>query len=135
MTKLLALLVLATAACTPAELQAWDQWHQVDPQPAEDHARAVFGPRARPVTRPERAVGASVWDALAACEAGGNWHIATGNGYFGGLQFSLRSWRAVGGTGLPNQASRETQIEMGRRLQAIQGWGAWPTCSRKLGLR
>ena len=65
----------------------------------------------------------------------GGWTIATGNGYFGGLQFTLPSWRAVGGTGYPNHASRDTQIEMGRRLQARQGWGAWPTCSRKLGLR
>lgn len=77
----------------------------------------------------------SVWDALAQCEAGGNWAINTGNGYYGGLQFSASSWRAVGGTGLPHQHSRETQIAMGERLRAAQGWGAWPACSRKLGLR
>jgi hypothetical protein len=77
----------------------------------------------------------SVWDALARCEAGGNWSINTGNGYYGGLQFSASSWRAVGGTGLPHQHSRETQIAMGERLRAAQGWGAWPSCSRKLGLR
>jgi len=77
----------------------------------------------------------SVWDALARCEAGGNWAINTGNGYYGGLQFSAQSWRAMGGTGLPHQASRETQIAIGERLRAAQGWGAWPACSAKLGLR
>jgi hypothetical protein len=86
-----------------------------------------------PTTSPP--VGQGVWDDLAKCEAGGNWAINTGNGYYGGLQFSASSWRAVGGTGLPHEHSRETQIEMGKRLQARQGWGAWPSCSRKLGLR
>lgn len=77
----------------------------------------------------------SVWDRLAQCESGGNWSINTGNGYYGGLQFSLSSWRAVGGSGYPHENSRETQIEMGKRLQASGGWGHWPACSRKLGLR
>lgn len=76
----------------------------------------------------------SVWDALAECESGGNWHINTGNGFYGGLQFSASSWAAVGGTGLPHEHSREVQIQMGQRLQAQQGWGAWPSCSAKLGL-
>ena len=77
----------------------------------------------------------SVWDDLAECESGGDWSINTGNGYFGGLQFSLTSWRAVGGTGYPHEHSRNEQINRGERLRAIQGWGAWPACSRKLGLR
>ena len=77
----------------------------------------------------------SVWDRLATCEAGGNWSINTGNGYYGGLQFSLSSWKAVGGSGLPSNASRQEQISKGKRLQSVQGWGAWPACSRKLGLR
>lgn len=76
----------------------------------------------------------SVWDAIAACEAGGNWAINTGNGYYGGLQFSLSSWRGVGGTGLPSDASREEQISRGQMLQSRSGWGAWPACSAKLGL-
>ena len=58
------------------------------------------------------------WDRLARCESGGNWAINTGNGYYGGLQFSLSSWRAVGGQGYPHESSRETQIEMGQRLYA-----------------
>ena len=76
-----------------------------------------------------------VWTRLAACESGGNWAANTGNGYYGGLQFSLSSWRAVGGSGYPHQASAATQIAMGQRLQASQGWGAWPGCAAELGLR
>lgn len=72
-----------------------------------------------------------VWDRIAACESGGNWHINTGNGFYGGLQFTLQSWHAVGGSGRPDQASRETQIQMAERLQRIQGWGAWPVCSAR----
>lgn len=75
----------------------------------------------------------ATWDALAQCESGGNWSINSGNGYYGGLQFSLSTWQSVGGTGLPSDASRETQILMGQRLQARSGWGSWPACSAKLG--
>jgi hypothetical protein len=77
----------------------------------------------------------ATWDRLAGCEAGGNWAAATGNGYYGGLQFSLGSWHAVGGSGHPHHHSREVQIEMGRRLLAAQGWSAWPACSSRLGYR
>jgi outer membrane biosynthesis protein TonB len=73
------------------------------------------------------------WDRLAQCEAGGNWATNTGNGYYGGLQFSLGTWQAYGGTGRPDQASRATQIAIGQRLQADQGWDAWPGCARSLG--
>jgi hypothetical protein len=75
------------------------------------------------------------WDKLAECEAGGNWSINTGNGYYGGLQFSLQSWQAVGGTGYPHENSRETQIAMGQRLWEQQGWGAWPACTASFGWR
>jgi resuscitation-promoting factor RpfB len=77
----------------------------------------------------------SVWDKLAECESGGNWSINTGNGYYGGLQFSLSTWRAYGGDGYPHQASREEQIRIAKKLQAAAGWGSWPACSSKLGLR
>ena len=79
--------------------------------------------------------GNTVWDALAQCESGGNWAINTGNGYYGGLQFNLGTWRAYGGAGLPSQASRETQIAVATRLRdAAGGYGSWPSCSAKLGL-
>jgi resuscitation-promoting factor RpfB len=77
----------------------------------------------------------SVWDKLAECESGGNWSINTGNGYYGGLQFSLSTWRAYGGSGMPHEASREEQIAIAKKVQADVGWGAWPACSSKLGLR
>jgi uncharacterized protein YabE (DUF348 family) len=77
----------------------------------------------------------SVWDRLAQCESGGNWSINSGNGYYGGLQFSLSTWRAYGGSGYPHQNSRAQQIAIGQKLQAAAGWGQWPACSAKLGLR
>ncbi len=77
----------------------------------------------------------STWDRLAHCESSGNWSINTGNGYSGGLQFSPRTWKAFGGIGLAHHASREQQIAVAERVLAKQGWGAWPACSRKLGLR
>ncbi|AQS56380.1 resuscitation-promoting factor [Novibacillus thermophilus] len=83
---------------------------------------------------PKSTPSGSVWDKLAACESGGNWSANTGNGYYGGLQFSLDSWRAVGGSGYPHEHSRETQIAMGKKLQARQGWDAWGACAEKLGL-
>lgn len=79
--------------------------------------------------------GNTVWDRLAQCESGGNWAINTGNGYYGGLQFSAATWASVGGSGLPHQHSREEQIKRGQILQARAGWGQWPSCSSKLGLR
>ncbi len=79
--------------------------------------------------------GSTVWDSLAQCESGGNWAINTGNGYYGGLQFNLGTWRAYGGTGYPHQASRETQIAVATRLRdATGGYGSWPGCAAKLGL-
>lgn len=77
----------------------------------------------------------SAWDALAQCESGGNWSINTGNGYYGGLQFSLSTWRAFGGDGMPHQASRSQQIAVAERTLAAQGWNAWPSCSRQTGVR
>lgn len=78
------------------------------------------------------------WAALAKCESGGNWSINTGNGYYGGLQFSASSWRAVGGTKyapLPHQATPAEQVAAAEKLRASGGWGHWPACSSKLGLR
>jgi len=77
----------------------------------------------------------SVWDQLARCESGGNWSINTGNGYYGGLQFLPSTWRAVGGQGLPHENSREEQIARAEILLARSGWGQWPACTAKLGLR
>ncbi|WP_329338249.1 LysM peptidoglycan-binding domain-containing protein [Streptomyces sp. NBC_00663] len=74
---------------------------------------------------------ASEWDAVAQCESGGNWSINTGNGYYGGLQFSASTWAAYGGTAYAStadQASKSQQIEIAEKVLASQGKGAWPTC-------
>jgi len=76
----------------------------------------------------------SVWDQMSQCEAGGVWSRNSGNGYYGGLQFSLSTWRAVGGQGLPSENTREEQIARAEILLARSGWGQWPACARKLGL-
>lgn len=81
-----------------------------------------------------QAADVATWEKLAQCESGGNWSINTGNGFYGGLQFTQQSWNGVGMSGSPQYASREAQIEAGERLLAVQGWGAWPACSAKLGL-
>jgi uncharacterized protein YabE (DUF348 family) len=106
----------------------------------------LVGTKEEPEAAPKRSSGGSstpsasvasgsVWDRLAQCESGGNWSINTGNGYYGGLQFSLSTWRAYGGSGYPHQNSRAQQIAIAQKLQAAAGWGQWPACSAKLGLR
>ncbi|MBF6672633.1 transglycosylase family protein [Glutamicibacter sp. FBE19] len=95
-------------------------------------AVAVAGGAIVATTAPANA--ASTWDKLAQCESGGNWSINTGNGYYGGLQFSLSTWKAFGGSGMPNQASKAEQIRIATKIQASQGWGAWPACTAKLGI-
>ncbi|MEQ4500829.1 resuscitation-promoting factor, partial [Nocardioides kribbensis] len=100
----------------------------------------AVGTKERPAPEPEPAApvysdGGTVWDSLAQCESGGNWAINTGNGYYGGLQFSLGTWQAYGGTGLPSSASRETQIAIATKVRdASGGYGAWPGCAASLGL-
>src|SRR5438445_9148439 len=76
---------------------------------------------------------ATNWDAIAQCESGGNWSINTGNGYYGGLQFTASTWRAYGGTGSPQNASREQQIAVAERVLQGQGIHAWPVCGGKGG--
>ena len=89
----------------------------------------------REVVTTNFASGNTVWDRLAQCESGGNWATNTGNGYYGGLQFSLGTWQAYGGSGLPSNASRETQIAIATKVRdASGGYGAWPACAASLGL-
>ena len=95
-------------------------------------------PRAAPaVDASSFVVDESVWDALAQCESGGNWSINTGNGYYGGLQFSYDTWHASGGGAYaeyPHQATREEQIAVAENLHAARGFAPWPACRVKLGL-
>ncbi|MGY3200772.1 LysM peptidoglycan-binding domain-containing protein [Streptomyces sp. TE5632] len=82
------------------------------------------------------AADSGVWDRIAQCESGGNWHMNTGNGHYGGLQFTASTWRAFGGTAYAPTADRATksqQIAVATKVQQTQGWGAWPTCSVRAG--
>ncbi|GJF34715.1 hypothetical protein KNE206_74150 [Kitasatospora sp. NE20-6] len=79
----------------------------------------------------------SVWDKVAQCESGGNWRINTGNGFYGGLQFTARTWKGFGGAryaAYAHQASKTEQIAVAEKVLASQGPGAWPVCSKRAGL-
>ncbi|HWA66312.1 MAG TPA: transglycosylase family protein [Mycobacteriales bacterium] len=76
------------------------------------------------------------WDRVAQCESGGNWHINTGNGYYGGLQFAATTWSSFDGPGYAPRAdlaSREQQIDIANKVLAAEGWNAWPVCSQDAG--
>lgn len=86
---------------------------------------------------PAQAASDATWNRIAACESGGNWTINTGNGYYGGLQFSRSTWNGFGGkayAATADKATRTQQIRIAEKVLAGQGWGAWPTCSRRAGL-
>ena len=81
--------------------------------------------------------GGTVWDRVAACESGGNWSINTGNGYYGGLQFSYQTWKGFGGqryAATANRATKSQQIAIAQNVLKVQGPGAWPVCSVRAGL-
>lgn len=83
------------------------------------------------------ASGSGIWDRIAGCESSGNWAINSGNGYYGGLQFSFSTWHAYGGgafAAYPHQATRAQQIVVAERLRAARGYQPWPACRIKLGL-
>lgn len=80
----------------------------------------------------------ATWDRLAKCESTSNWDADTGNGFKGGLQFTDSTWKRFGGkeyASSADQASREEQIAVAKKVQDEQGWKAWPTCTKKLGMR
>ncbi|MUL85617.1 MULTISPECIES: transglycosylase family protein [unclassified Mycolicibacterium] len=74
------------------------------------------------------------WDAMAQCESGGNWSADTGNGFYGGLQFTPATWATHGGSGSPATATREEQIQVARNVLQTQGLGAWPVCGGPIGM-
>ncbi|PTR30465.1 uncharacterized protein YabE (DUF348 family) [Rhodococcus sp. OK519] len=93
---------------------------------------------AKPGTEVPPVQNGATWDALAQCEATGNWAINTGNGFYGGVQFDQNTWERQGGlkyAARADLATREEQIAIASRTQQTQGWGAWPSCTSKLGLR
>ncbi len=98
------------------------------------NAIVKVGTKERPAPAPSTnfAGGNSAWDRIAACESGGNWAANTGNGYYGGLQFNLGTWQSYGGSGRPDQQSREAQIAVAERVRAAEGgYGAWPVCGQR----
>jgi resuscitation-promoting factor RpfA len=97
--------------------------------PTTEPTAAPTDPAVAPAATP------GTWEKVAQCESSGNWGTNTGNGFYGGLQFTASTWRSFGGAGMAHQASRAEQIAVGERVLAAQGWKAWPVCSRKLGLR
>ena len=130
---------------TPATAPMEATLHQVatpppTPAPTPPPAAAAPAPAApaRSAAPPAPSYsGDSVWDDLAQCESGGNWSINTGNGYYGGLQFSYDTWHGYDGgefAEYPHQASREEQIVVAERLRAARGYAPWPACRAKLGL-
>ncbi|MBC3194729.1 transglycosylase family protein [Pseudonocardia sp. C8] len=84
---------------------------------------------------PTQSVSTATWEKLAECESGGDWNINTGNGFGGGLQFTQSTWKAFGGKGKPQNASKAEQIRVAENVLEGQGWDAWPACSKKLGLQ
>ena len=142
-------LLLAATACTPAQVTAFfdAQGQSIDQPTAVTVAQAltVWDAQNRALLAYLAAVDQARhqdlvwrWSGVAQCESGGNWAINTGNGYYGGLQFSASTWAAYGGTAYAptaSQATREQQIAIAEKVQAAQGWGAWPACTAKLGLR
>jgi hypothetical protein len=102
------------------------------------HAKAMVKARAQARQARELKSHMRAWNAIAACESGGNWHINTGNGYYGGLQMAAGTWYGYGGgkyASLPSRASKAEQLVVAERILRGQGWGAWPACSARAGLR
>ena len=95
----------------------------------------VVGAASIALAAPANAASGSTWDRLAQCESGGDWSINTGNGYYGGLQFSQRTWEAFGGAAYAPRADLATQsqqIAVAEKVLAVQGARAWPTCGKLL---
>jgi hypothetical protein len=136
--------VQAGAAAQVAELRAAQAAGQARLEEARTRlvAAQVSAPvRTTPAPAPSRVPSPTAtaadhdWDAVARCESSGNWSINTGNGYFGGLQFSPSTWREFGGTQYAPRADlapKAQQIAVAERVLAVQGPGAWPTCGRLL---
>jgi len=101
--------------------------------PARD---GVLRVGAKPGTEVPPVANPAIWDALSRCEAGGNWAINTGNGFYGGVQFDQNTWERQGGLRYAPRAdlaTREEQIAIAEVTRARQGWGAWPVCSGRVG--
>ncbi|MEJ7628546.1 MAG: transglycosylase family protein [Nocardioidaceae bacterium] len=131
------LLKRVTVTAPVARIEVHGTYVPPPPPPPPPPAPAPTPAPTPPPPPPASTSTGSIWDTIAACESGGNWSINTGNGYYGGLQFSYSTWLGYGGGAYAptaNLASREQQIAIAERVQASQGWGAWPVCSARAGL-
>lgn len=117
--------VAAEAGVDPVDLAGASATTRMEPRTYME----TVGELSKPVTP------LGVWDRLAGCESRGNWATNTGNGFYGGLQFDMQTWRAYGGVGLPSQASRAIQIAVAEQVRGARGYQPWPVCSRVVGLR
>src|SRR4051794_19104076 len=122
--------VAGTAAFTATPAAA-SNWRSPTRQRSALRYRRSYARIARPVAAPTP----EAFAALRKCESGGNYAINTGNGYYGAYQFSMSTWRSLGYSGRPSDATPEVQDQAAAQLQARSGWGQWPACSRAAGLR
>jgi len=125
------------SACTPAQAAAWLNSHGKGPVAAEsadaERAAGLFTAYWKAVLGGGGSQSGNLvarWQGVANCESGGNWSANTGNGYYGGVQFSLATWRSVGGPGYPHQQSAATQAHYAEILKNRAGLGQWPHCGR-----
>jgi resuscitation-promoting factor RpfA len=122
-----------TAPATKKKARATSTPTTIDVRPLEPASAAA--PASSASNASNGGIPESVWAALRKCESNGNYAINTGNGYYGAYQFAASTWRKLGYSGLPHEAAPAVQDEAARKLQASAGWGPWPACTRKLGLR
>jgi Transglycosylase-like domain len=104
-------------------------------RPRASRSAVPARPRVAGVIRPLIPLTDPVWERLRRCESGGQYNVNTGNGFYGAYQFVPSTWRGLGFPGMPHQAPPDMQDEAAQTLQARSGWGQWPACTRRLGLR
>ena len=126
------LAILAVSACTPEQVQ--EVARTVGVEVTQEQAASLASYASRPPEEPQLARQATEksWAALRNCEAGGNYAINTGNGFYGAYQFNAGTWRSVGGIGLPHLATPAEQDRRAKILYSQRGRSPWPICGRQL---
>ncbi|WP_432115415.1 transglycosylase family protein [Streptomyces sp. S1] len=133
----LAAAALLTLAPTPAQAQTQTQTRAQTQ--TQTRAQAATAPRTAAASVPAYACAQDQWPwgCVAECESSGRWHVNTGNGFYGGLQFWQPTWVEHGGLAYAPRAdlaTRAQQIKVAEEVLRTQGWGAWPVCSKRYGL-
>ncbi|MGW4724482.1 LysM peptidoglycan-binding domain-containing protein [Streptomyces sp. NPDC004291] len=135
----LAAAALLTLAPTPAQAQTQTQARAQTQTQTQTRAQAATAPRTAAASVPAYACAQDQWPwgCVAECESSGRWHVNTGNGFYGGLQFWQPTWVEHGGLAYAPRAdlaTRAQQIKVAEEVLRTQGWGAWPVCSKRYGL-